>query len=180
MTNPCEIGLKCPFKRLDREESDEICVYPYGVIVPEHETFGIIESVDCPLVEYASDLEHYLLRYADYNGNIAIIGRGGWRMSTEPEPTMIWLSKDDFARLKEDLWHLLVAARSDRKGEQSCFYPQVWNDVICDDGRTVQLKINMAWRKREGFVHLKKRDGRRTFVLPYGSLCGCTVLPTGE
>lgn len=101
-------------------------------------------------------------------------------MSTEPEPTMIWLSKDDFARLKEDLWHLLVAVRSDRKGEQSCFYPQVCTDVICDDGQTVQLKINAAWRKREGFVHLKKRSGRKTYVVPYGNLRGCTVLPEGE
>lgn len=53
-------------------------------------------------------------------------------------------------------------------------------DAICDDGQTVQLKINFAWRKREGFVHLKKRSGRKTYVSPYGSLCGCTVLPTGE
>lgn len=99
-------------------------------------------------------------------------------MTTETEPTMIWLSKDDFARLQEDLLELFEG--DSRKGERSLFYPNAWKDVICDDGRTVQLKINAAWRKREGFVHLKNKDGKRTFVSPYGALCGCTLLPTGE
>ena len=99
-------------------------------------------------------------------------------MSTEQEPTIIWLSPEDMGRLKEDLLELFEG--DSRKGEQSCFYPQVWTDAICDDGQTVQLKISMAWRKRIGFVHLKKKDGRKTHVSPYGNLCGCTVLPTGE
>ena len=99
-------------------------------------------------------------------------------MSTEPEPTMIWLSPEDMKRLREDLKELYEG--DSRKGERSLFYPQVWTDIICDDGKTVQLKIDAAWRNRRGFVHLKKRDGRRTFVSPYGDLCGCTTLPTGE
>lgn len=73
MTNPCEIGFDCPFKRVDREESDEICVYPYGVIVPEHETFGIIECVDCPLVGFDTPLEDFLFSYAEFNGRVACV-----------------------------------------------------------------------------------------------------------
>ena len=72
MTNPCQIGLKCPYRRCS-EEGDSICVYPYGVIVPEDETFGIIEVVDCPLVEPDELLEDFLFRYAEFNGRIMFI-----------------------------------------------------------------------------------------------------------
>lgn len=180
MTNPCEIGLTCPYKRCN-EEGDYLCVYPCGTIVPEDGVFSAIEEVlECPLVDRDSPLEDFLFAYADCNGNIAIINRGGWRMSTEPEPTMIWLSKDDFARLKEDLRGIFEG--TDRKGVQSCFYPESPDDLICDDGKTVQLKIDAYWRRGEGWVHLKSRTGKgkATRVYCYGKLCGCSLLPTGE
>lgn len=68
MTNPCEIGLKCPFMKCS-EEGDLICVYPYAV-VPEEETFGTIDVVDCSLVEFDSSLEDYLFVYTMENRRV--------------------------------------------------------------------------------------------------------------
>jgi len=67
MTNPCEIGLSCPFKRYT-EEGDAVCAYPYGVIIPEDETFGLYDEVDCPIVDPQSPLDTYLMGYAECNG----------------------------------------------------------------------------------------------------------------
>lgn len=100
---------------------------------------------------------------------------------SEPEPTIIWLSKDDFSRLKEDLHELFEG--DSRKGCGSCFYPEnPWKDVICDDGRTVQLKLEATWRRREGWVFLRQLLGKGRAASQYchGKLCGCTVLPEGE
>lgn len=62
MTNPCEIGLRCPFMRYD-EDGDSICVYPYGVVVPENETFALIECVDCRICDLDSDLSDLIHAY---------------------------------------------------------------------------------------------------------------------
>lgn len=73
MTNPCEIGLECPYKRCN-EEGDYLCVYPCGTIVPEDGVFSMIEEVlDCPLVEFDTPLEDFLFSYAEFNGRVACV-----------------------------------------------------------------------------------------------------------
>ena len=61
MTNPCEIGLKCPFMKCS-EEGDLVCVYPYAV-VPEDESFGMIEEVDCGICDLDSELSDLIYAY---------------------------------------------------------------------------------------------------------------------
>lgn len=79
MTNPCEVGLKCPYNRCN-EEGDFLCVYPCGTLVPEDETFGSIEEVDCPLVEFDTPLEDFLFNYAEFNGKVMFVeGARLWR-----------------------------------------------------------------------------------------------------
>ncbi len=68
MTNPCQIGLKCP--HMICAEGDLVCIHPYTrENCPEDETFGIIECVDCLLVEYPSPIHDLLwLHHTFSNG----------------------------------------------------------------------------------------------------------------
>lgn len=69
MTNPCEIGFDCPFKRHNRK-GDFLCVYPNCIDVPKDETFGMIEEVGCPIVDHGSPLEDYLFVYTMENRRV--------------------------------------------------------------------------------------------------------------
>lgn len=72
MTNPCQVGLRCPYMRIN-DEGDALCVYPCGVIVPDDGVFGMIDSVDCLLVEPDEPLEDFLFTYAEFDGRIAFV-----------------------------------------------------------------------------------------------------------
>lgn len=60
VTNPCEIGLDCPYMKYD-EDDDLICVHPC-----DDETIGLIEEVDCPLVDYPSVLYDLITMYHSF------------------------------------------------------------------------------------------------------------------
>ena len=75
MTNPCEIGLKCPFiikRPFGAEGDDKICTHPYNVI-PEDKPFLLIGEADCPMVQFDTPLEDFLCSYAEYNGRVVCL-----------------------------------------------------------------------------------------------------------
>lgn len=62
MRQVCQLGFNCPYHK-HADEGDEICVYPYIFITPnDAETleFGFPEDMDCPLLEYNSELDTIL------------------------------------------------------------------------------------------------------------------------
>lgn len=68
MTNPCEIGLLCPHM-VCSDEGDLICIHPHTIKDcpdSEDDTFGMIENVDCPLVDYPSVLYDLITTYHSF------------------------------------------------------------------------------------------------------------------
>lgn len=66
MTNPCEIGLKCPYCFYD--EYDGYCTYPDIVFEADGETYENVRDTDCPIVEPQSPLCAFLMEYEECNG----------------------------------------------------------------------------------------------------------------
>lgn len=70
MTNPCEIGFDCPYKRYN-EEGDPICGWLCRVIVPD--MTWMVKEVECPLVGIDTDLEDYLIWHARFEGKVVCV-----------------------------------------------------------------------------------------------------------
>ena len=63
MTNPCEVGFMCPYKKFN-EEGDSICAF-FCRVTPD--ITRMIEEVECPLVKSESPLKAYLFDYTMNN-----------------------------------------------------------------------------------------------------------------
>lgn len=64
MIYPCHIGFRCPYKFYG-EDGDSICIHPYRPEdIPDDEEFGLIDEIDCLLIEYPSPL-YDLLKFYD-------------------------------------------------------------------------------------------------------------------
>lgn len=60
MTNPCQIGLKCPYKAYS-EDADLICTYPKTQDqCEEDELFSFVDDVDCEIMEEPSLLSDFI------------------------------------------------------------------------------------------------------------------------
>ena len=67
MTNPCEIGFRCPHCSVS-DEGDDICIHPYTAKdCPAGELFGMIEETICPLVVYPSPMYDLLDIYVCFS-----------------------------------------------------------------------------------------------------------------
>lgn len=57
----CELGFRCPYHRYD-DDGDSVCIYPYIRITEkeEDEQFGFPDEMDCPLLEFGSELDSWL------------------------------------------------------------------------------------------------------------------------
>ena len=61
MTNPCQIGLKCPYSGYD-EDGDLLCTWPKILKeCDEDEVFGFADTVDCQILDYPSLLSDFIL-----------------------------------------------------------------------------------------------------------------------
>ena len=72
MTNPCELGMKCPFHGFD-EDGDGACFYPYMVgrdTVGEDEYFSLDYEADCQLIDYDSVFYYLINAYGDANQKV--------------------------------------------------------------------------------------------------------------
>lgn len=60
MNKPCEVGFLCPFKNYG-DEGDCICTYPILPPFIDGELFGLIDEVECSMIDYDSELYNWLL-----------------------------------------------------------------------------------------------------------------------
>lgn len=66
MTNPCEIGFKCPHCVVSRE-GDPVCIHPYTIDNCPDKLFDLSDEIDCPLVDYPSPMYDLLDIYACFS-----------------------------------------------------------------------------------------------------------------
>lgn len=64
MTMPCEMGLKCPHCLPD-DDGFHACFYPHTAWTISEDATGYelegMAVMDCPMIEYGSDLERILI-----------------------------------------------------------------------------------------------------------------------
>lgn len=70
MTNPCQIGFRCPL-RIYKVNGNSICFFHPAEnkeYFPDAEEIPPTEEVDCPLVKFGTPLATYLAEYDRNNG----------------------------------------------------------------------------------------------------------------
>ena len=61
MTNPCQIGLRCPYLAYT-EDAELICTYPkLAKEIDEDEVFGFVDEMECEILEYPSLLSDFII-----------------------------------------------------------------------------------------------------------------------
>ena len=84
MTNPCELGMKCPYRGFD-DDGDGVCFYPYIVgrdTVAPDEVYPLDYEANCPLVDCDTVFCNLIDAYGDAEPKI-LDGIATYRMKCD-------------------------------------------------------------------------------------------------
>ena len=110
MSKPCEMGFRCPYKG-HSEDYETLCTYPYiERILDEDTTFGFPSEMDCPLIEYDSDIEKIIDADESTNYELSDLAK---RICLKNEED--WKNSDEYRRLIEYIERKEEAKYDERK-----------------------------------------------------------------
>lgn len=86
MTNPCKLGLKCPYLGYDAEDGEMFCAYPVLIKdVKEDEYYPLSDECDCGICDYDTELNEVILAYTYYDYVKDAVKRAVVEMDAESE-----------------------------------------------------------------------------------------------